>query len=125
MVKSIITTLVAVALLAAGTIFENYFIQKQFSELHDNFTALYDIVDNETAEKNDVLVVQKDWLDKKKYLHAFIPHNEIKEIDLWLSESITLVEDKEWHDAISKVQVLIELSEQIPKTFKISFENIL
>ena len=124
MVKSIITTLIAIALLVAGAVFENFFIQKQFSELHDDFTSLYTIVREETAVKTDVLTVQKNWLDKKRYLHAFIPHTEIKEIDLWLSESITLVEDKEWHDAISKVEVLIELSEQIPKTFKISLENI-
>jgi hypothetical protein len=46
-------------------------------------------------------------------------------VDLWLSESATLIRDKEWTDAISKIEVLKELSEQIPKTFVIALENIL
>ena len=46
-------------------------------------------------------------------------------MDLWLSEAVTLVEDEEWADAISKVEVLRELTEQIPKTFTVRIENIL
>ena len=62
--------------------------------------------------KKFLCVFHEKRLAKKKVLHIFIPHNEIKEIDLWLSESATLVRDKEWKDAISKIEVLIELSEQ-------------
>ena len=69
--------------------------------------------------------MQKNWIEKKHVLHIFIPHSEIKEVDLWLSEAATLVRDKEWHDAISKIEVLKELSEQIPMSFKITLENIL
>ena len=69
--------------------------------------------------------MQKNWLEKKKALHIFIPHNDIKEVDLWLAESATLVRDEKWDDAISKIEVLKELSEQIPKTFTLSWENIL
>ena len=61
----------------------------------------------------------------KKSLHFFIPHNDIKEFDLWLSESSTLVRDKKWEDAISKIEVLIELTEQIPRSFILALENIL
>jgi hypothetical protein len=58
-------------------------------------------------------------------LHVFIPHTEIKEVDLWLSESVTLVQNKKWEDALSKVEVLRELAEQIPKTFTLKIENVL
>ena len=86
---------------------------------------MYEKVDAETATQDDVYAVQSNWIEKKKVLHIFIPHNDIKEVDLWLSESATLVRDKEWKDAISKIEVLKELSEQIPKTFTLSLENIL
>ena len=125
MVKTIISILVVAFLLTVGSIYENDFINRQFDELNSVLVVLYDKIDNETATQNDVYAVQKNWLSKKKVLHIFIPHNEIKEIDLWLSESATLVRDKEWKDAISKIEVLIELSEQIPKTFVLSLENIL
>ena len=86
---------------------------------------LYEKIDNQTAMQDDVYAVQKNWIEKKHHLHTFIPHNDIKEIDLWLSESATLVRDKEWSDALSKIEVLKELSEQIPHTFVIAWENIL
>ena len=125
MVKTIISICVVSLLLLVGSIYENNFINRQFDELNTVLVVLYDKIDNETATQDDVYAVQKNWLSKKKVLHIFIPHNEIKEIDLWLSESATLVRDKEWKDAISKIEVLIELTEQIPKTFVLSLENIL
>ena len=125
MVKTIISILVVASLLIVGSIYEHTFVSKQFKEFNQVLTVLYEKIDDNTATQDDVYAVQKNWLSKKKVLHTFIPHNDIKEIDLWLSESATLVRDKEWQDAISKIEVLIELSEQVPKTFVLSWENIL
>ena len=125
LVKTLISILVVACLLIVGSIYEHNFVNKQFKELNGVLTVLYQKIDEETATQDDVYAVQKNWLDKKKVLHIFIPHNDIKEIDLWLSESATLVRDKEWKDAISKIEVLIELTEQIPKTFVLSWENVL
>lgn len=125
MKRSLITMALVVILITAGAIYEIDFVQRQFRELGEITAVLYDKVAEESASEDDVLAVQKSWLEKKKYLHAFIPHNEIKEIDLWLSEAVSLVKNKEWHDAISKLQVLKDLAEEIPKTFVISIENIL
>ena len=125
MVKTFISILVVSLLLIVGSMYENNFIKTKFEDFNSVLTVLYDKIDSESATQDDVYAVQKNWLSKKKVLHIFIPHNEIKEIDLWLSESATLVRDKEWKDAISKIEVLIELSEQIPKTFVLSLENIL
>ena len=125
MVKTLVSILVVASLLFIGTIYENDFVKRQFNEINQVLIILYDKVDNNTATQDDVYAVQKNWIEKKKVLHIFIPHNDIKEIDLWLSESATLVRDKEWKDAISKIEVLIELTEQIPKTFMLSWENIL
>lgn len=125
MVKSIISMAVVSILLIIGSVYERNFIDRQFTELGQVLEVLYEKVDEQTATQDDVYAVQKNWLKKKKYLHIFIPHNEIKEIDLWLSESSTLVRDEEWNDAISKIEVLKELAEQIPKTFLVRWENIL
>lgn len=125
MVKSVISMLVVLALLIAGAIGETVFITKRFDDFSEEIEILYQKIDEEEAVEEDCLSVQKSWIKRKKYLHVFIPHNEIKEIDLWLSESVVLVRDKEWTDALSKIEVLGELIEQIPKSFKLSIENIL
>ena len=125
MVKTLISMLCVSAILLVGSIFEMRFIHKQFNEFHQVISELYDKVDEQIAKEDDVYATQENWLNKKKFLHAFIPHNEIKEIDLWLSESATLVRDEKWEDALSKIEVLKELCEQIPKTFSITLANVL
>ncbi|MBE7061444.1 MAG: DUF4363 family protein [Clostridiales bacterium] len=124
MVKTFISMIVVALMIFSFSIFEQHYVNSSFDEFHQVLCVLYDKVDAQTATQEDVYAVQNNWLEKKQSLHAFIPHNDIKEIDLWLSESATLVRDEKWEDAISKIEVLKELSEQIPKTFTLSFENI-
>ena len=125
MVKTIVSIICAVVILSVGAVFEDNFVHKQFGDFYNVLDVLYEKIENFEATEKDVLAVQDNWLNKKKNLHAFIPHTEIKEVDLWLSETITLVRDKEWTDALSKVEVLKELAEQIPKTFEMRLQNIL
>ena len=125
MVKTIVSIVCVIVIIIAGAMYEDYYVHKQFDDFNGVLSILYEKVDNETAIMDDVYAVQKNWLEKKKNLHAFIPHTEIKEIDLWLSEAVTLVRDEEWADAISKIEVLIELTEQIPKTFELRLQNVL
>jgi flagellar motor component MotA len=125
MVKSIISMACVLAILILGAIFEGFFVANNFQDFSSEINCLYQKIDEQTALPNDVLAVQKSWVQKKKYLHVFIPHNEIKEVDLWLSEAVILVRDEEWSDALSKIEVLGELAEQIPKTFLIRIDNIL
>ena len=124
MVKSLFSMIIVALILVGGAIYENKFVTEQFSEFNQVLSVLYEKVDEHIATIDDVYAVQENWLEKKKSLHAFIPHNEIKEIDLWLSESTTLVRDEQWEDAISKIEVLKELAEQIPKTFQLTLGNI-
>ena len=125
MVKSLCSFFCVLAIILAGAVFENNFIIRQFEEFGAIAEELYTKTENKTAIKDDAIAVQKNWLEKKKYLHNFIPHTEIKEMDLWIAESVSLIGDKKWDDALSKVEVIRELAEQIPKTFEISIENIL
>ena len=125
MVKSIISTLLAIALLITLSIIEQAIITNTFDQLRENLNGVYLKTENQTAIKDDILAYQKFWIKKKEYLHVFIPHNEIKEIDLWIGESCTLIENKKYQDALSKLDVVMELIEQIPKTFALRIENIL
>ena len=125
MVKTIISTVLVAMILIAGAIYENNFIQKQFTEFNTIINALYEKTDEQTAVIDDVLTAQYSWREKKRYLHAFIPHTEIKEVELWLSETVVLVREDMWSEALSKLEVLKDLATQIPKNFLISWENVL
>lgn len=124
MVKTIISIISVAIILTAGIIYENFHIRKEFSELNVVLEYLYEKTVNETAVADDAYSVQKTWLEKKRHLHVFVSHNEVKEIDLWIAECVVLIKDKEWTDALSKIEVLKELAEQLPRNFTFSIENV-
>lgn len=125
MLKSTITMILVALLIAVGCLWEPQFIKRNFNDFSNAIEIVYDKVEEQNATADDVYALQKNWLQKKRYLHTMIPHNEIKEVDLWLTETIKLVQKQEWTDAISKLEVLKELAEQIPQTFIIKAENVL
>ena len=125
MVKTYLSMIIVAIILLTGAFLGDFYVNNQFEEFNGATTVLYQKVQEKTATKEDVYTLQKVWISKKRTLHAFISHTEIKELDMWISECATLVYDKEWEDAISKVEVIKELTEQIPKTFKLSWENLL
>ena len=117
MVKAFYTAIIALFLIVGASYFEQVYIKNTFEEFTKITTIAYEKTEEKTAVKDDILAVQDFWLEKKKTLHVFIPHNDIKEVDLWVSEAVTLVEKKMWDDALSKLEVVIEITEQIPKTY--------
>ena len=125
MVKALITALCSLAIIIGASFLEQYYLNSTFSEFERATYITYEKTENHTAVKDDVLSIQNLWVEKKKSLHIFIPHNDIREIDLWISEAVTLVENKKWEDALSKLEVVLEMVEQIPKTYSLKLENIL
>ena len=124
MVKSIISMILAAIIIAAGAIYEMIFIHGEFHELEAATQVLYEKIDEKSATENDVYALQEKWLSSKEKLHSFISHNEIKEFDMWISETVKLVNAEMWDEALSKVEVIKELEEQIPKNFEVSWANI-
>lgn len=125
MVKAIISTMLAILLVIGASILEQIYLNNSFNEFKQVLQSVQEKTEEEIAVKEDILNVQKLWLKKKKSLHIFIPHNDIREIDLWIAEAVSLVEKDNFEDALSKIEVVIELVEQIPKTYKLKVENIL
>ncbi len=125
MVKSIISVVIASALIAIGGIYENFSLRKTFDEMISCVDEISVKLVEGDAVTDDITSLQKLWLTNKKSLHAYIPHTEIKELDLWISECVAYVKLDKYDEALSKLEVVKELCEQIPKTFLIRFENLL
>ena len=124
MVKSIISIIVVSALIFLGATVENIYLENSFDDIIIMVNEISDKLENQTAVEDDVLSMQKLWIDKKQKLHVFIPHTEIKEIDLWISECVTYTKYNKYEDALAKCEVVKELCEQIPKTFSVKLQNL-
>ena len=112
-------------ILVAGALYEQTVVLKQFNEFEATVTDLIKKSEEENITVEEVKNMQKDWRDKKRFLHIFIPHNEIKEVELWISEAISFAEYENYEELTDKLKVLKDLSKEIPKTFLIRPDNIL
>lgn len=124
MVKSIITVLVSALIFIGGSICEQVYLNNSFQNFRQRLIVVYEKTEDETITAYDVKSVQDLWIKNKKTLHIFISHNDIKELDMWISESLNYVKQKNYGEALDKIEVAIELTEQIPKGYLIRFENV-
>ena len=124
MVKSIITIIISLLILTGGAIFEQTYILNEFKEFSIATLSLKEKAELETATTEETVKLQQDWENKKRILHAFIPHSEIKEIGLWLSEAVEFSEYQNYEELADKLKVIYDLSLQIPQSFRVKFENI-
>lgn len=124
MKKIIISIFISISIFLAGAFTENLLVKKSFSNFEDHLKILYHKTELQSATADDAYATQAFWHNYKRKLHSIIPHVEIKEIDLWLSEAVRLIDQQKFFDAQQKIEVLLELTEQIPKSYLLKFENI-
>lgn len=124
MIKSIITTFLAISILFCASILENNYVDKTFDTFYNFLKQSETKLESKNVSLQDIEVLEGFWLDKKRSLHIFIPHNDIKEIDLWIAECVAYAKAENYPEAISKIKVLKLLAKQIPNTFLLKFENI-
>ena len=125
MVKSILSVIITLSLIIFGAFIESFYVKKSFKELNQIAIVCQHKADEQTLSSNDTNLLQNTFLRKRKLLHVFIPHTEIKEMELWISESVKCAKDLNYQDASLKLEVVIELTEQIPNNFKLTLQNIL
>lgn len=125
MVKTIYSIIISILILIFAGISEQIYLTRTFNALHEDFTIAYLKIKEEKATADDANSIMSRWLAQKKKLHFFISHNDIKEMDLWLSESVAYLKLGNYEEAVSKIEVAINLTEQIPQNYLIRFENIL
>lgn len=124
MVRSVVYTLTAIALCLALFIGVHIYMGKQFSEFHDAVETLYKKVEDKTANREDGFAVRSMWTQKKSHLHIFVPHNDISYVDYWLSEACGLIYCGEFELALGKLEVLLEITKNLPGGYTLKLENV-
>lgn len=124
MVRTLASIFIALALLLGVSFYEIYYVDKKFGEFSEQVETLYEKVENKTATRQDAEAVRTSWNKKKESLHIWVPHTDISYIDYWLSEGLGLIYTEKYDEALSKLEVIIEICEHIPGTYTFSWENI-
>lgn len=124
MVKAISYTLAAIAVCIGLFIFSEIYIKTQFNEFSVALDTLYSKIEDKTATREDGTSVRTLWNDKKSRLQVFVPHNDISYVDYWLSEACGLLYNGEYELALGKIEVLKEITKNLPDAYCIRLENI-
>ena len=124
MVKTIISIVLSFLLIVGLTVFELLYVNTAFDDFRAILCGLYEKTENSLATHEDGLAVQKFWEDKKKYLHVWLPHNSIDGVDTHLSEALGYLYEGKYTDALPKIEVLIDMAENIPQVFELDWGNI-
>ena len=124
MVKSVITVIVSALILAGAAIYEQIYVNSAFDRLLEQALIMQEKETNETATPADAENVRNCWIKEKEKMHAFISHNDIKELDMWLSEGIAFTKSGKYEEAYTKYVVIADLCKSIPKGYLIRFENV-
>lgn len=125
MVKNMISLAVAVALLVGLGAAERTYLDRAFSDVETQLCALYDKTVDKTATEEDGMALQALWNQEKRTLHIFIPHADIREMDLWISESVYYLAQSDYKEARAKLEVLIDYAANVPNTYRFKIENLL
>lgn len=124
MVKSVITVIVSALILAGAAIYEQIYVNSAFDRLLEQALIMQEKETNKTATPADAENVRNCWIKEKEKMHAFISHNDIKELDMWLSEGIAFTKNGKYEEAYTKYVVIADLCKSIPKGYLIRFENV-
>lgn len=124
MVKSVITVIISALILTGAAIYEQIYVNSAFDRLLEQALIMQEKETNKTATPADAENVRNCWIKEKEKMHAFISHNDIKELDMWLSEGIAFTKSGKYEEAYTKYVVIADLCKSIPKGYLIRFENV-
>ena len=109
---------------------------KTLPELHGKFLVVETLSDGYTGTVNghynyEVVTKGEDyeiyptlWNNEKKSLHILIPHADIAYIDYWLGEATGCIAVGDFAEALTKLEVLTVICEQLPQQYRVSIENV-
>ena len=124
MVKSILTVILAALILFAGAYAEKFIVKDSCEHLYELTETLQEKTLSKEASYEQAEALQKFWLQKKRSLHAFIPHNEVRDVDRWISETLSSLKFDKFEDAYMYLEVAKEIFKSLPDSFGLHFENI-
>ena len=123
--KNFLSILLSLALILGVAVFETIYLDRQFEEFGEVLETLYEKTELGIVNEEDEKAVQAVWEEKKTTLHILIPHTAMASIDAWLSEAKGYLHQGNLQEVLPKIEVLLNLCETIPASYKPFLQNIL
>lgn len=124
MIKTIVSIAITLAIIIGLSVFEMWYIHITFSQFSNVLQSLYDKTVLGIASKQDGVVAQSFWEEKKHALHIWIPHTAVMEINYQLDEAVGSLISNDYTNTLAKLEVLLAICEDVPMSYTFGWENI-
>ena len=125
MVRTIASIIISFAIIFGLSFYEVYYVRTTFKQFHDILDSLYQKTESYTATYEDGTAVRMLWEKEKRKLYFWLSHTVIENIDYQLNESLGYLYEGGYQDALPKLEILIKMSEYIPDSYSLNWENII
>ncbi len=124
MIRTIASIFITLGLILGVSFYEIYYVQTTFQMFETALRALKDKTEHGIVNYGDGLAIRELWDTKKMIMHVWIPHSPLQEIDYQIDEAVGYIYVQEYSSALPKIEVLIGLSENLPKSYTFHIGNI-
>ena len=125
MLKTIASLLITAGLIFGVCFYEGNRVQKTFARFSEVLQTLHDKTEAKEVTYEDGTAVERFWEYQKNTLHIWLPHTAIQEIDYQLYEAVGCLYVRDYDNALPKIEILLGMCENIPQSYRFSWENIL
>lgn len=122
--RNYIIPAIILLLLIGGGIFEDVSLDRSVKQCAEIVETVIQKTEDQTAKEEDVLSFSDIWDKTKSRLHTYIPHTEIREVDIWISEAKSFVATQDFELARAKLVVVRDKILSIPDSFSTTFGNV-
>ncbi len=124
MIKTIASIVLSFGLIFGLSFYEIWYVRQKFERFHTILNTLYQKTESHTATYEDGTSVRYYWENEKHSLHVWLPHTMLQEVDYHLDEAIGYLYNDDYSNALAQLEVAIELSLEIPRSYSLIPQNI-
>ncbi len=124
MIRTIVSIFLSFGIILGLSLYEIYYVKNTFEFFHHVLDSLYQKTESHLATYEDGTAVRSYWEEEKQSLHVWLPHTMLQEVDYHLDEAIGYLYNDDYSNALAQLEVAIELSEEIPRSYALILQNI-
>ena len=124
--KKVIVAIVVLAIILTAGILETVFVDKLFNSLDGRLASLEESLHAESADALDKVNELTAWWEKKReFMELFVYSPDLRAFSVALGETVGSIECEDYQNAMSKVQSLMVMSNNIHRILDFNIADII
>jgi hypothetical protein len=112
------------ALILVSGYLEGLYVKSKFGHFEENLSKIIEKTDQKQDDSESLRQLLEWWKGEKLVMHAFVPHNEIKDIDGIMVKAEEFINEGFFILASAELKKLHDMVKSLPENYSFSFGNI-